>query len=157
MPVKRPHSANCWTTADSRRTSRLSTPLPHVAYQPRTITGRPPWSTGRALEPQKLEVSAVAIPRLTSDINAIMFARMAQLLVRKLEPEVVARLKERAGRKGRSAEEEHRAILREALLGTEAESSKMSFEQYLRAMPDVGDDEDFARIEGGIREVDLSG
>ena len=32
----------------------------------------------------------------------------------------------------------------------------MSFEQYLRAMPDVGDDEDFRRIEGGIREVDLS-
>ncbi|MCY3762753.1 MAG: DNA-binding protein, partial [Gemmatimonadetes bacterium] len=37
---------------------------------------------------------------------------MAQLTVRKLVPEVVARLKERAGRKGRSAEEEHRAILR---------------------------------------------
>ena len=71
---------------------------------------------------------------------------MAQLIVGKLEPEVVARLEERASRKGRSAEEEHRAILREALLGTEAES-EMSFEQYLRVMPDVGDDEDFARIE----------
>lgn len=82
---------------------------------------------------------------------------MAQLIVRKLEPEVVARLKERAGRKGRSAEEEHRAILREALLGTEAGSSELSFERYLSAMPDVGEDEDFARIEGGIREVDLSG
>lgn len=82
---------------------------------------------------------------------------MAQLIVRKLEPEVVARLKERAGRKGRSAEEEHREILREALLGTEAEVPEMTFEQYLRTMPDVGDDEDFARIEGGIREVDLSG
>ena len=41
---------------------------------------------------------------------------MAQLVVRKLEPEV-ARLEERAARKGRSAEEEHRATLREALLG----------------------------------------
>ena len=99
----------------------------------------------------------MAIPAVDRRINAIIFARMAQLIVRKLEPEVVARLKERAGRKGRSAEEEHRAILREALLGTGAESSEMSFEQYLRAMPDVGDDEDFARIEGGIREVDLSG
>lgn len=81
---------------------------------------------------------------------------MAQLIVRKLDPEVVARLKERAGRNGRSAEEEHRAILREALLGTGADS-QMSFEQYLSAMPDVGEDEDFARIEGGVREVDLSG
>jgi len=82
---------------------------------------------------------------------------MAQLIVRRLEPEVVARLKERAGRNGRSAEEEHRAILREALLGTGADSSQISFEQYLSAIPDVGEDEDFARIEGGIREVDLSG
>ena len=93
---------------------------------------------------------------MTGDINDIKFVHMAQLIVRKLEPEVVARLKERARRKGRSAEEEHRAILREALLGTEAEASEMSFEQYLRAMPDLGDDEDFRRIEGGIREVDLS-
>ena len=37
---------------------------------------------------------------------------MAQLIVRKLEAEVVARLKERAVWKGRSVEEEHRAILR---------------------------------------------
>ena len=70
---------------------------------------------------------------------------MAQLIVRELEPEVIARLEERAGRKGRSAEEEHRAILREALVGAEAEVSEMPFEQYLGAMPDVGDDEDFAR------------
>ena len=73
---------------------------------------------------------------------------MAQLIIRQLEPEVVARLEERAGRKGRSAEEEHRAILREALLGAGAEVSEMSFEQYLGAMPDVGDDEDFARRHG---------
>ena len=92
---------------------------------------------------------------MTDAIN-VKFVRIAQLIVRKLEPEVVARLKERAGRKGRSAEEEHRTILRETLLGTEAEASEMSFEQYLRAMPDVGDDEDFRRIEGRIRVVDLS-
>lgn len=81
---------------------------------------------------------------------------MAQLIVRKLEPEIVSRLKERAGRKGRSAEEEHRSILREALLGPETESPSISFEQYLRTMPDVGDDEDFSRIDGRIRDVDLS-
>ena len=73
---------------------------------------------------------------------------MARLIVRNLEPEVVTRLEERAGRKGRSVEEEHRAILREALLGTEPKSPEMSFEQYLRAMPDVGDDEDFERRDG---------
>ena len=79
---------------------------------------------------------------------------MAQLIVRKLEPEIVARLAERAGRKGRSTEEEHRAILREALLGAETESPEMSFEQYLRAMPDVGEDEDFARPPATMEERD---
>ena len=61
--------------------------------------------------------------------------------MRKLAPQIVAKLKERAGKRGRSAEEEHRAILREALLGVK-EDSKMTFEQYLRAIPDVGNDED---------------
>lgn len=79
---------------------------------------------------------------------------MAQLVVRKLESEVVARLKERAGRHGHSAEEEHRAILREALLGGSA--ARMSFEDYLMAMPDGGTDEDFSRIEGTIRDVGLT-
>jgi plasmid stability protein len=79
---------------------------------------------------------------------------MAQLTVRKLESEVVARLKERAGRHGHSAEEEHRAILREALLGGAA--ARMSFEDYLVAMPGGGTDEDFSRIEGTFRDVDLA-
>ena len=81
---------------------------------------------------------------------------MAQLIVRKLEPEIVAKLKERAGRRGRSAEEEHRAILRKVLLEAEEEHSEMTFEEYLRQMPDVGDDEDFARIEGVMRDIDFS-
>ena len=66
---------------------------------------------------------------------------MAQLIVRKLDPEIVAKLKERAGRRGRSAEEEHRAILREALMGQDASEPKLTFEEYLRTMPDVGNDE----------------
>ena len=45
-------------------------------------------------------------------------------------------------------------ILRQALLGANAEF--MSFEQYVCSMPDVGTDEDFARIEGKMRDVDLS-
>jgi plasmid stability protein len=66
---------------------------------------------------------------------------MSQLIVRNLPPEVVARLKRRALAHGRSAEAEHRAILLEALVGDE----KGSFKALLAAMPDVGDDEDFAR------------
>lgn len=42
---------------------------------------------------------------------------MASLHVRKLDDEIVARLKRRAARHGRSAEAEHREILRQALEG----------------------------------------
>ena len=41
---------------------------------------------------------------------------MASLHVRQLEPEIVEALKERARRNHRSAEAEHRAILKEVLL-----------------------------------------
>ena len=41
---------------------------------------------------------------------------MSNLIVRKLEPEIIEALKQRAARNGRSAEMEHRAILREVLL-----------------------------------------
>ena len=41
---------------------------------------------------------------------------MASLHVRQLEPEIIEALKERARRNHRSAEAEHRLILREALL-----------------------------------------
>jgi len=80
---------------------------------------------------------------------------MAQLIVRKLEKEIVEKLKERAGRHGHSAEEEHRAILRKVLLEQDDTTPKMSFEEFLRTMPNVGTDEDFARIDGPMREVDL--
>jgi plasmid stability protein len=40
---------------------------------------------------------------------------MAQLLVRKVDEDLVVRLKQRAARAGRSAEAEHRLILEEAL------------------------------------------
>ena len=46
---------------------------------------------------------------------------MAQLTVRKVSPEVVDALRRRAAANGRSAEAEHRAILRASLLGTEAD------------------------------------
>jgi plasmid stability protein len=80
---------------------------------------------------------------------------MAELLVRDVEPAIVARLKQRADEHRRSIEEEHRAILRDALLEGDREVPTLTFEAYLRQMPDVGTDEDFSRIEGPIRDVNL--
>ena len=50
---------------------------------------------------------------------------MASLHVRNLDDELVARLKRRAARHGRSAEAEHREILRQALEG----DSDMSWDE----------------------------
>lgn len=76
---------------------------------------------------------------------------MAQLIVRGIEDEVVRALKERAGRHGRSAEAEHREILRAALVAPPAEDPKV----VLLEMPDVGEDEDFARTRDLGRQVEL--
>ena len=65
---------------------------------------------------------------------------MSQLIVRNVDPRVVRALKRRAARHGRSAEAEHREILRAALTD---ESSAEAFKALLGSMPDVGRDEDF--------------
>jgi plasmid stability protein len=78
---------------------------------------------------------------------------MPQLLVREIEERVVRKLKEQAGRHGVSMEEEHRRILREALLGSS--SKRPSFKEYLLQMPDVGPDELFERERDTGREVEL--
>lgn len=78
---------------------------------------------------------------------------MPQLLVRQIEERVVKKLKERAGRHGVSMEEEHRRILREALLGSAGK--KRSFKEFLLSMPNVGDDEDFERGPQIDRPVEL--
>jgi antitoxin FitA len=77
---------------------------------------------------------------------------MNQLIVRNLEEEVVRELKLRAARHGRSAEAEHREILREALL---PEKSKRSLKDLLLAIPQVGEDADFERNPDRGRVVDL--
>jgi plasmid stability protein len=77
--------------------------------------------------------------RFPNDIIDIK-QQMAQLIVRELEESVVRALKARAAKKGVSAEAEHRAILREVLL----RRSSRSFKEALLAMPDVGNDADFA-------------
>ncbi len=66
---------------------------------------------------------------------------MAQLIVRNIDDQLVSELKRRAARHGRSAEAEHRAILRQVLGGGPAEPS---FKAFLPSMLDVGVDEDFA-------------
>lgn len=77
---------------------------------------------------------------------------MAQLIVRNLDERIVRKLRERAAANGRSAEQEHREILREALLGRAA---KRTFKDALRAMPDVGRDSDFERVRDKPRKVRL--
>jgi plasmid stability protein len=66
------------------------------------------------------------------------------LIVRNVEEEIVQSLKEQAVRNGRSAEAEHRAILRAAL----AQPRKRSFNEVLASMPNVGEDSDFAPNRG---------
>lgn len=77
---------------------------------------------------------------------------MSQLTVRNIDESVVKALRLRAAQNGRSAEAEHREILRKALL---REARQPSFEEFLGSMPEVGNDDDFARIEGRMREVEL--
>jgi plasmid stability protein len=75
-----------------------------------------------------------------------------QLIVRNLEEEVVRELKLRAARHGRSAEAEHREILRQALLPLD---ERKPLKDLLLAIPQVGEDADFARKDDRGREVDL--
>jgi antitoxin FitA len=78
---------------------------------------------------------------------------MRQLIVRRIDEKIVKKLKERAGMHGVSMEEEHRRILRIALLGKAKE--KASLKDYLRQMPDFGPDELFERVRFPQRRVDL--
>lgn len=76
---------------------------------------------------------------------------MGQLIVRNLDEDVIHALKERALRHGRSAEAEHREILREALRPRVGEDPKA----VLFDIPQVGEDSDFERIRDFPRQVDL--
>jgi len=71
---------------------------------------------------------------------------MANLVVRNLDPRIVDALKQRAARHGRSAEAEHRALLEELLLRPKGKS----FAETLASMPNVGEDEDFERVEDPV-------
>ena len=72
---------------------------------------------------------------------------MAQLVVRNLPDELVKALKLRAAKHDRSAEQEHREILRAALRGPR----RRGLAEVLAAMPNVGRDEDFTRAQDNHR------
>ncbi|WP_295386255.1 DNA-binding protein [uncultured Thiodictyon sp.] len=75
---------------------------------------------------------------------------MANLIVRNLDADLVAALKQRASAHGRSAEAEHRLILEEVL----RRLRKRSFAEVLASMPNVGLDSDFARVQADERADD---
>jgi plasmid stability protein len=82
------------------------------------------------------------------DSNCSKGFAMPTLLVRNIEDGIVVALKRRAARHGRSAEAEHRALLVEALL----KPRRRTLAEALAAMPDVGEDADFARVQTNGRE-----
>jgi len=66
------------------------------------------------------------------------------LIVRNVGEDIVKLLKEQAARNGRSAAAEHKAILEAAL----RKPHKRSLYEVLAAMPNVGEDSDFAPNRG---------
>jgi plasmid stability protein len=80
---------------------------------------------------------------LSFDYFPFVLKIMASLIVRNVDEAIAHALKEQASRHGVSAEAEHRRILEQALL----RPKKKSFLEVLSQMPDVGTDEDFARVQ----------
>jgi len=78
--------------------------------------------------------------------------KVTQLIVRNIDESLVRLLKVRAAKHGRSAEAEHREILRGALQGG---GDAASFNAFLLAMPNVGEDRDFERPRDAGRKVAL--
>ena len=68
---------------------------------------------------------------------------MANLIVRNVDEDIIKALKTRAGKHGISAEAEHRKILAQAL----KKPRKRSFIEAIAAMPNVGKDSDFKRVQ----------
>lgn len=77
---------------------------------------------------------------------------MAQLIVRNLDADLVRALKRRAAEKHRSAEAEHREILREAFV---SHRKGKTLKDLLLRMPGVGEDSDFARPKDFGRKTKL--
>lgn len=86
----------------------------------------------------------MATPDDIIDINLSGRAAVVpSLLVRNVDESIVQALKERAARHGRSTEAEHRALLAESLL----KPRRRTLAAVLAAIPPVGKEEDFTRVE----------
>ncbi|MCX7092016.1 MAG: DNA-binding protein [Methylobacter sp.] len=72
---------------------------------------------------------------------------MPSLVVRNLDESIIDALKARAVEHHRSTEAEHRAILAEVL----NQPKRKTFAEALSHIPNVGNDEDFQRVNDGIR------
>jgi plasmid stability protein len=79
-----------------------------------------------------------------------MASKKAQLIVRNLDPGIVAALRVRAARHGRSVEAEHREILVTTL---RPRRKGQTLKEALLSMPNVGTDRDFARVRQRARAV----
>jgi antitoxin FitA len=78
---------------------------------------------------------------------------MASLIVRDIDESLVRELKQRAANHGRSAEAEHREILANVL----RRPLKRHLAEVLAAVPHVGHDEDFARVEDAAEALRVPG
>lgn len=76
---------------------------------------------------------------------------MATLIVRKLDDDLVQRLKARAKANNRSAEAEHRALLEDVLRPEKKMTGKEFWEALRRDGPLLDDDDEFFRI---LEEID---
>lgn len=80
---------------------------------------------------------------------------MHDLTIHEIEPEIVAKLAERARQHSRTVEEEHRRILRDALFNGAEIQPPATFESYLLTFPYVGEDSDFSRNDDSMRDFEL--
>jgi plasmid stability protein len=76
---------------------------------------------------------------------------MPSLVVRNLDEAIINALKARAVEHHRSTEAEHRAILAEILL----KPARKTFAEALLSIPNVGNDEDFQRLDDDISATNV--
>ena len=118
-------------------------PRPHRVLDPRFA--EPPSIDRPCADPGPLAAARQLQGAVLSTIA------MAQLIVRDIDKKLVDLLKRRAAAHGRSAEAEHREILRAVL----QPPPMVSLKDHLLDMPDVGDDADFAIERSRARKVSL--
>ena len=84
-------------------------------------------------------VKAVELRNVTTEEASVV----AQLIVRDLPEDLVRALKQRAAKRNRSTEQEHREILQSVLRGPK----RRHLADVLAAIPNVGEDSDFGRAQ----------